>query len=510
MQIPLIDRVRIKHAVAFATVLFFVQQIEHTGIAFSGLTFAFILLSTLAFNAARGLTYPAGWFVFFNAMLTAIVGLTYKALLGEQGDSHLHAPLLSMFVYCVGMSLTMLIALLNRKLVPKGGILAGMGFGEDMKKAAVGAFLLGATVQALSYSAQQSGSLISALRQINFFTQMGVLLGTFYEVKKSNGLRSTNWIVWSAGIFMFVTGGLIGFSKFGALISVVTWLATAIVAGHSFSRRQIVFVVCWFIFFQTYLVPYSQVGRNLRPDDSTIRDDLRTASYAIPHILELRREYLMTQRDIPDDDSKPHLYDHPQGFLDRLNMLSPDDDLIAYTAEGNEEGLLPTYWSLLNVIPHFIWKDKPFFYIGNLYAREIGMIAEDNEGTGVSFSPVGDAYHQASFFGVFLILPPTLLFLFLVMDSLSGDIRRSPWGILFCVLCTHSAPEGMIGGQIYIATYIAFGVIVVALLSKYVLPLVSGVITNTERTRVRKTVDFKPVLRPRSQPLKAGTAPENP
>jgi hypothetical protein len=501
MRIPLIDRIKMKHAVVFATGLFVVQQLEHTGMAFSGLTFAYILLSTLAFNAARGFTYPSGWFVFFNAALTAIVGLSFKSLLGEPGESHLRAPALTMLVYCFGMTLTIFVALLTRKLTPRRGILAGMGFGDDMKKAALGAFLLGAVIQGVTYSVQENGTLLSALRQINFFTQMGVLLGTFYQVKKSNGAESTNWIVWASGIFMFITAGLLSFSKFGLLVSFVTWFATAVIAGHNFSRKQILAVGAIGLFFQLFLVPYSQVGRNLRVEDATLRDDLKTAAYAIPHLPELRDQYQKDQREVPDNDSSPHLYDHPEGFFDRLNMLAPDDALIAYTADGNEEGLLPTWWSLLNVIPHFIWKDKPFYFIGNVYAREIGMISEDNEATGISFSPTADAFHQASFFGVALILPPTIFLLFMVMNSLSGDVRESPWGILFCVLCTHSAPEGMIGGQIYISTYVAFGVIVVALLSKYVLPIISGVITNSDRTRVRRSVDFKPVPRPRSQAL---------
>jgi hypothetical protein len=510
MQIPLIGRIRMKHAVVFATGLFLLQQIEHTAIAFSGLTFLYILLSTLAFNAVGGFVYPSGWFVFFNALLVAIFGLVYKALLGEAAESHLRAPTLTMLAYCLGMAVTLFVGILARKLVPRRGLLVGMGFGEDMKKAAQGAFIVGAVIQFFSYGSTESGSLLSALKQINYFTQMGVLLGTFYQVKKTNGAQSSNWIVWASGIFMFVTGGLVGFSKYGLLVSAATWLAACVAAGHNFGRKQILLIVSFFIVFDMYLVPYSQIGRNLRAEDPTVSDDIKVAANLLPHLQELRTQYLLQQRDEGEDESRPHLYDSGQGFFDRLNMLAPDDLLISYTAEGNEEGLLPTYLSFLNVVPHFIWKDKPFYYIGNLYAREIGMISEDNEGTGVSFSPTGDAFHQAGFFGVALILPPILFVLFIVMDSLSGDIRESPWGILFCVLCTHFAPEGMIGGQIYIATYVAFGVVVVALLSKYVLPILSGVIANTDRTRVRKTVDFKPVLRPRSQPIKVGPAPENP
>jgi hypothetical protein len=512
MQIPLIDRIRFKHAVLFSTAIFVMQQIEHTDTAFSALFCGYILLSTLAFNLAGGFTYPSGWFIFFNASLTAILGLTYKVLLGEQGDTHLHAPATTMLAYCLGMAMTIFAVFLTRKLRPKTGLLAGMGEGENMKKAALGAFLLGGAVQLLSYSPTEGGSFLSAVRQINYFTQLGVLLGTFYEVKTSNGTRSTNWIVWTAGVVMFIQGGILGFSKFGALLSAVTWLATAIVAGHNFSRKQVVVVVLWFVFFQMYLVPYSQIGRNLRVEDATPLDDAKTAASLLGRLPELRAEFLEQEGEqTSDDDSKPHLYDSGQGFFDRLNMLGPDDLLIAYTMDGNEEGLMPTWLAFFNVVPHFLWKDKPFYYPGNLYAREIGMIAEDNEGTGISFSPTGDAFHQAGFFGVAILVPSILFLLFIVMDSLSGDVRKAPWGILFCVLVTHSAPEGMLGGQVYVFTYGAFGIAVVALLAKYLLPILSGVITNTERTRVRKTIDFQPVVRPRSRPLgiESGPAPEN-
>jgi hypothetical protein len=100
-----------------------------------------------------------------------------------------------------------------------------------------------------------------------------------------------------------------------------------------------------------------------------------------------------------------------------------------------------------------------------------------------------------------LILVPLFVFiLMMVMDSLSGDIRRSPWGLLFAVTCAHIAPEGMLGGQSYVASYTAFGVVVVALMAKYVLPLLGGVLTNTDRTRVVRGLEFRPVVHPKELP----------
>lgn len=511
MRIPLISKIRLGPAIAFATIVFVAQIVERTDIMFAGLCWAYVLISTVAFNAAGGFIYPSGWFIFFNAALTSIVGLTYKVFLLEPGDSNLKAPVGTMLAYCAGMTGILIAVVVARRLTPKRGLLVDMGSGEDMKKAAVGAFILGAILQMLSYTVQADGSLLSAIRQINYFTQMAVLLGTFYQVKKTAGKQSTNGVVWASGLFMFILGGLVGFSKQGELTSFVTWLAAAIAAGHNFSRKQAFVVLCTFAFFQMYLVPYSQVGRNLREEDPTLASDGKLALSLLGRYGELREQYREDQREAPVDDSRPHLYNSAQGFLDRLNMLAPDDALIAYTNDNDEEGLLPTWWAISNMVPHFLWKEKPFYYVGNLYAREIGMISEENDSTGISFSPAADAYHQAGFFGVFLLVPPTVFLLFLVMDWLSGDIREAPWGILFCVLVSHAAPEGMLGGQLYIATYVAFGVVVVALMSKYVLPVLGGVITNTDRTRVRKTADFKPAVRlqPLPRAAKAAPGPEN-
>ena len=46
--------------------------------------------------------YPSGSFIFFNAMLTCIVGLTYKLFLGEPGNSNLRDPVSTMLAYCAG------------------------------------------------------------------------------------------------------------------------------------------------------------------------------------------------------------------------------------------------------------------------------------------------------------------------------------------------------------------------------------------------------------------------
>jgi hypothetical protein len=301
-------------------------------------------------------------------------------------------------------------------------------------------------------------------------------------------------------------GGVLNFSKQGWLTPPTAWLVAALAAGHNFSRKQLFGIVAAYVFFSMYLVPYSQVGRDYREEVPTIASDWKTAQQFLFSLPETRQQYKAIGGEVSEHAEEiPHLYDTPQGFIDRLNMLTPDDAIIAYTEEGNYESLYPTYVAFTNIIPHFIWADKPYFYTGNTYAREIGMIGDEDFTTGISFTPAGDAYHQAGWFGL-PVLAGVLFMLFMVMDSLSGDVRISPWGLLFVVVSAHNAPEGLIGGQVYVATYTAFGVVIVALMTRYVLPILSGIVTNTERTRVdtsavvrRGAVGRGPLARPAFQ-----------
>lgn len=500
MRIPVVQNIRIRHAAIAATLLITLQQIEHTGLLFSLLCGLYVLLSVLAFNAAGGLVYASGCWIFANAVLTAILALFWKACVTlEPGDSNLRVPVVTLSMYCAGMFAVGCSAALVRRIRPRNGVLADMGFGDTMRKAALGSFILGVTIQLviIFYGSGEEGSLASAVRQINYFPQMAILLATFHQVKKTNGKSSTNALVWVAILWAFFFG-VISFSKEGMLGAPVTWFAAAVIAGKNFTRKQLLLLALMVVFVQMYLVPFSQVGRNSRLEEGTFGDVVRNA---LPLFLDLqgtRTVFLEGEKEAevnPGDE--PHFFNRPQGFLDRLNMLAPDDALAEYTEQGNLSGLQITQIAFLNIIPHFIWKSKPFYYVGNMYARDIGMVGDEDYGTGVSFSPAGDAFHQDKWIGVLAVLPLIMVFTFLVMDSLGGDLRKSPWGLLFAVISAHAAPEGMIGGQVWISTYAALGVTLVALISKYVLPVVTGAITNMDRTRVRRGMDFRPALVPR-------------
>ena len=99
----------------------------------------------------------------------------------------------------------------------------------------------------------------------------------------------------------------------------------------------------------------------------------------------------------------------------------------------------------------------------------------------------------------------------MIGDTLAGDTRKSPWGLLLIALSAHTAPEGLVGGVIYLMTFGTFAVFMIATLAKYALPVFANLLTGSERTRVRRTLEFQPVVRgSRINPLLRQPDPEVP
>jgi hypothetical protein len=92
VRLPFPERVPLVPVCFFATVLCFLQLYQGTAPAFSLCSFLFIIVSALAFNTAGGLTRPSGGYIFFFVVLGVLIGLVWKAVLGEPANSYLVVP----------------------------------------------------------------------------------------------------------------------------------------------------------------------------------------------------------------------------------------------------------------------------------------------------------------------------------------------------------------------------------------------------------------------------------
>lgn len=483
MRLPFPERISLLYALSFAGLLAIAQLLEGTSALFTLCSFLFILIATLTFNAAGGFTRTSGSYVFFYAVLGVIVGLCWKAILGEPADSNLFVPILTISVYLGGISAMFVAVYLSRKLTTRRALLGDMLAEANVQNATIGCMVTGILISflttAFSYS---NGSVLSALQQLDRFLPMAIILGVSYQIRKSGGTSSINLPVLISFAALFI-GGVIGFSKEGMITPFFCWLVAACSLRYRVSGYQIVGGILTGVFIFQILVPYSQYGRDFQT--RSLSSNFDVAVSLLSNMSYVRQQYAAMSEDSREAAAWTY-YNTPQGFFDRLQMIAPDDSLIAFTEQRGTFGLLPLVLSFENVVPHVFWPNKPTIISGNFYMHEMGRISEEDNSTGIAFTPTGEAYHLARWTGVLIIAPVLWMILFIIFDSLCGDVRKSPWGLIVLVVFSHVAPEGLLTGIVYMYFYTTFTVVVTALSVSYIMPLIGTLLAGPEGIALRR------------------------
>jgi hypothetical protein len=488
VRLPFPERVSLVAAIGFAIILCALQIYQGTAPLFSLCCFLFIVIAAIAFNVAGGITRPSGAYIFFYSVLAVIVGLTWKAILGEAADSNLQTPLVTIEVYLGGICGLLTAAYVSKRLTSKRALLAGFVTDENMQSATMGCLVTGLVLIFVSAVVPMgSGSILSGLLQLNRFLFMAMFLGVVHAIRRSGGTSSISLPVLIAGSVAFAMG-LLGFSKEGMLNPLLCWLVAAASQRYKVSLHQIAGGILLAFFIFEYLVPYSQVGRNYA---GTSTSNFDVSISLLENLGSVRSEYTGSQGSDEEDQLAVGYFTRHQGFFDRLQMIGPDDSLVALTESGTVAGIAPVYIYFENFIPHFIWKNKPTWGGGNLYAHQMGLLDEDDTTTGISFSPSGEAFHLMRWTGILILAPVLWIMLFTLMDSLCGDVRKSPWGLLAIITFAHIAPEGGIGILIYSIGYLSGAILFAAFTITYLMPIVGEIVIGPGR----KTVRFRDPLR---------------
>jgi hypothetical protein len=440
-------------AFTFAAASFLVQQIQHTDIIFSSLYFLFLMLSAFAFNTAGGFTRIAGAYYCWFSMLVCIIGVTWKMVLNEPGDSALQDPWLLMTLYDIAAAGFIVVALILRNVDLRHYELAGAGVTGKVNFTAAG---LGCIM--IAYANDFAGTLfgiapggvLSALRQLDQFLPLGIMLATIGAINDSKGKRSFNFVNIIGMLFAFEAGFEV-FSKQGMFTPLVCWLIGVIYKRFDLRRSHLIGIaLATFICFYA-LAPLSGARDYIKPD-MTSTDRLVLAVDSIIHIDRTRAHV----KELSGDEAPAHSYFlKPQNALiARLNMIGVDDALVHYGLVNEPIGIQNVIDDFGDLLPHFIAPNKVEPLTGNYYAHEVGgMLADADVTTGISFSPVGESFRVMRWVGVGFILPAVWLMLFASVEAVCGDLRTSPWTLLPILATTHIAPEGMLGGQIYMLGY---------------------------------------------------------
>jgi hypothetical protein len=392
-------------------------------------------------------------------------------------------PLLTMAVYLVGMCMMLVAVYLSKKVRSKRALMGKMVTDSNMQTATVGCLVAGIAMMFIGYVIPGgNGSVLSALNQLNRFFPLAIVLGVINTIRRSGGTRSINLPVLLAWGLMF-SNGVLGYSKEGMLAPFAAYVLAAASQRYRISRNQIVVGILAIVFIFQYLVPYAQYGRTFREESGDT--NLRVSLTLLSNLGYVREQYLESSAGAYEERVFGY-YNTSQGFFDRLQMISIDDSLNYATEQFGTFGLAPMVQAVENLVPHFIWKDKPQILIGNVFAHEVGILSEEDESTGVSFSSTVTAYHLAGWKGIFLLAPAVWFFLFLIFDSLCGDVRKIPWGLLVIVLYAHAAPEGDVTTVIYMCFYTTYAIVFAAVMGAYVMPIIGTFFIGPEGIMIRR------------------------
>lgn len=496
MRFILPTRIPLTKAFIFASLFFCVQQVQHTDLFFSLLYFAFLILTVLAFNFAEGFNRLTGAYIFWYALLIVICGVSWKAFIGEPADSNLYTPVLDMSLYVGSMFMLLLVTLLNKKLdfryLGIGGGFSGSKL--NYTSAGLGCLLVAyAIIFADSVFGQAPGGVISALLQINVFPTLGLILATIGAIHDSGGRRSTNMIS-IIGFSYIGFWALTSFSKQAMLTPMVCWII-----GAFYSRLKARFIHVVAIILMVYLsfavVSPLSASRDLSENLDTSQR-VQLIVYLMTH-RDVLREHIKGQYEMEEANGATGYYDKAQGsLLERLSMIPPDDKMFSYTAMGHFEGIDPVVNYFENIPPHFIAPNKQIRYSGNYYAHEIGFgIGADDYTTGISFSPVAEAYHCEGWGGIFWLLPLLWVMLFSTADFVVGDLTRHPWGLMVVVWFAHSAPETLLGGIIYFMGMGNFGMFVAIVVVTRIAPIIGALFSGkTIAPPARSVRSVRPML----------------
>lgn len=486
MRLPFPERISLLYVILFATLLLGVQLLEGTSLLFAMCSCLFITIAAIAFNLAGGFTRPSGAYIFFYSVLSLIIAVTWKAILGEPADSNLTVPLVTIQVYLGGICSMLVAVYISRRLTLKRAVLRNILSDANMQNATIGCMVTGTFITALLFLPPLSSGLIyGAISQLNRFLLLAIILGVTRHIRKTGGASSVSLPVLLSFLVVFI-GGVLNFSKEGMITPVLCWIVAASSLRYRLSLAQIVGGILAILFIFQFLVPYSQYGRNYKTDSYS--ENFNTSISMLSNLGYVREQYMESETD-QIEDRRVGYYNTPQGFFDRLQMIGMDDAVINITEQGQVYGLYPIVAYFENLIPHVFWPNKPRLYYNTMYAQEIGgVIPEGDTTTGISFSPPAEGYHLARWTGVFLVAPIVWIMLFTLFDSLCGDARKSPWGLLAILLFAHSAPEGGIGGAIYMLGFGALSIIFAAYTSAYLMPIVGTMVVGPEKRTFRRSV----------------------
>ncbi len=444
MRIPYPTRLNINHVLIVVLFLLFAQLLDGTDPVFAFLGSVSMVLAALAFNALNGLGTVSGAYVIFMAIPTFVILIFIKVLTWEPAGRHFENPVMTITATTLGWAGILVAAGLSRRFSTRRNIVRFTARDlENLKNTSAGLLVIGLFSQILltNFNTGTSGSIWTALSQLNIFIPMATILATYYEICISRGKRSMNWIVLVS--ILYVAGfGFIAASKQGLYSPFLSYFLVCAALDYRFRPLQVIAILGWLAFAVGFLFPWAQYARSITRQatltgtvNATI--SLLTTPGTIPAMYQWYADSLRANEDV---NQVALCYDHPHGLMDRESLICQDDRLIALTQHTGPIGGQYLIGGFEMIVPHLIWPGRATVSLGNLYGRETGEESDEDVVTSVAFAPIGDAYREFGWSGIVVVMPLMYLFTFIILNGVFGDARESPWGLVLVAYAAFSAP----------------------------------------------------------------------
>ena len=433
------------HVLIVVLLLLFAQLLDGTDPVFAFLASLAMIFSVLAFNVLNGLGTVSGAYVIFMAIPTFILLIFTKVFTWEPSDRHFEQPLVTITATAIGWAGILVAAGLSRRFSTRRNIVRFTARDlENLKNTSAGLLFIGLFSQILlsNYNTGAStGTVWTALSQLNIFVPMATILATYYEICISRGQRSMNWIVLVS--ILYVAGfGFIAASKQGMYAPFLSYFLVCGALEYRFRPLQVMVLLAWLAFAVGFLFPWAQYARSMtRQATLTGTVDATIGLLRDPNTIPAMYRWYADSLKANEDVNQVSLcYDHPYGLMDRESLICQDDRLIQITQRVGPVG--PSYLidGFEMVIPHFLWPSRVNLSLGNIYGRETDESSQEDFTTAVAFAPIGDAFREFGWSGIVVVMPILYFFTFIILDGVFGDARESPWGLVLVSYAAFAAP----------------------------------------------------------------------
>jgi len=454
MRLPWPTRVNLKIVMYLALTLMVVQLLMGTSPVFAIGVFYFIIVTSVSFNLAGGMNTFSGSFIAFMALETIIISQVAKLFYGQAADTNLMTPLTTIAVYDAGISCVLFAAFITSKYKRKHPIFNADSDGNRLVGMSIASSIIGIVslllVGLYGFEGDLSvkkGDIFGYLNQFGGFVPLGVLLGTAFIIRKSNGTRSARW--WTILPMIFLTlDGIALETKTGIFQPALMWLLVCAAYGYKLNKKQVIGVLSVAIFAAYIIFPVVQYMRGFtRTGDLINRGKLVFQYLADNSLLSIRENYIATEQLKEEGSADGYFYfGTDKGMLDRMSLIEMEDAIIYRTEVSVPRGAGPMVDGFLSMVPRVIWSDKAKWEAGsismvNVMGREIGILAPTDETTYISFSTFGSTFFMVGWAWSAALILAVLVPMFLIMDSFYGSVKTNMFALFVVLGNMHGAPE---------------------------------------------------------------------